>query len=430
MRKIIQGFSNSDAIIKIIGVLFIIFISSSLAYSFNGPLKKHPTNPHWFTDNSGKAIYLTGCWTWNNVQDYEGALDFTSYLNFLVVNGQNYFKFRVWEHIDINPPLFKPTGTYGNIWNGGPKFDVTQVNPAYLQRLRERSIAAGQKGIYCQISLFQWREEAAVVPTPNGVFFFTRNALHAQNNINGINGDTNGDGNGSEIQIETNSATTNIQKSYLRQIIDYLNDLDNIFWEVAIEGPTTGLSWRNEMINYIHSYESTKPKQHLVNISPTGMPYDYNLSVAQMEFMLNGPADIVSPSFEMGYDSNPPVNTRKILLNDDDHYWWQDAGGVPAWVGPHWVWKNFLRGVHTTLLDTLPKSVTGGFANTGNPAYVLHGGDSAIYVAMRKNMGYAINYSKKMNLGNMFPRNDLSSADIVWPEGGSTWHWWNPIATA
>jgi hypothetical protein len=402
--------------IMVLLVLMVCFINQ--CFAFNGPLKKHPTKPHWFTDNSGKGIYLSGCWTWNNVQDYESTLDFNSYLNFLEANGQNYTKFRVWEHIDINPPLFKPAGTNGNAWNGASKFDVTQVNPVYLQRLRDRIIAAGKKGIYCQISLFQWREEPSVVRTTNGVFYFTRNALHSQNNINGINGDTNRDGNGSEIQIETNSATTKIQKGYLRQIIDYLNDLDNIFYEVAIEGPTTGLAWRNEMINYIHSYESTKPKQHLVNISPTGIAYSYDLSYAQMEFMLSGPADIVSPSLLMGYDSDPPSNTRKILLNDDDHYWWQDAGGVPSWVGPQWVWKNFLRGVHTTLLDTLPKNVIGGFTNAANPTYKLHGGDTAIYVAMRKNMGYAINYSKKMNLGNMLPRGDLATSGYCLAGGG------------
>src|SRR4051812_41016576 len=34
------------------------------------PLRALSTNPHYFTDGSGKAIYLTGSHTWNNLQDW------------------------------------------------------------------------------------------------------------------------------------------------------------------------------------------------------------------------------------------------------------------------------------------------------------------------------------------------------------------------
>jgi hypothetical protein len=34
-----------------------------------GPLRVHPDNPRYFTDGSGRAIYLTGSHTWANLQD-------------------------------------------------------------------------------------------------------------------------------------------------------------------------------------------------------------------------------------------------------------------------------------------------------------------------------------------------------------------------
>ena len=34
-----------------------------------GPLRANPKNPRYFTDGSGKAIYLTGSHTWNNLQE-------------------------------------------------------------------------------------------------------------------------------------------------------------------------------------------------------------------------------------------------------------------------------------------------------------------------------------------------------------------------
>ena len=43
------------------------------ASQINGPLRVSPTNPRYFTDNSGKAIYLTGSHTWSNLQDNGGS---------------------------------------------------------------------------------------------------------------------------------------------------------------------------------------------------------------------------------------------------------------------------------------------------------------------------------------------------------------------
>lgn len=37
--------------------------------NFNGPLRQNPTNPRYFTDESGQAIYLTGSHTWAVMQD-------------------------------------------------------------------------------------------------------------------------------------------------------------------------------------------------------------------------------------------------------------------------------------------------------------------------------------------------------------------------
>src|SRR5678815_18433 len=49
--------------------------SPSQASPAQGPLRVHPTNPRYFTDGSGKAIYLTGSHTWNNFQDGGWAAD-------------------------------------------------------------------------------------------------------------------------------------------------------------------------------------------------------------------------------------------------------------------------------------------------------------------------------------------------------------------
>ena len=39
------------------------------ASTATGPLRANPANPRYFTDGSGKAIYLTGSHTWANLMD-------------------------------------------------------------------------------------------------------------------------------------------------------------------------------------------------------------------------------------------------------------------------------------------------------------------------------------------------------------------------
>ena len=57
-----------------------------------GPLRVHLDNPRYFTDGSGRAVYLTGSHTWNNLVDMgrgdpPGPFDFDAYLDFLRRHG-------------------------------------------------------------------------------------------------------------------------------------------------------------------------------------------------------------------------------------------------------------------------------------------------------------------------------------------------------
>jgi hypothetical protein len=44
------------------------------ATAVSGPLRVHPTNPRYFTDDTGRALILTGSHTWQNLQD-RGPID-------------------------------------------------------------------------------------------------------------------------------------------------------------------------------------------------------------------------------------------------------------------------------------------------------------------------------------------------------------------
>ena len=73
-----------------------------------GPLRVHPRNPRYFTDGSGKAIYLTGSHVWNNLQDWgttdpPSPLDYNAYLDFLKKHNHDFTRGWVWEQAKSNP---------------------------------------------------------------------------------------------------------------------------------------------------------------------------------------------------------------------------------------------------------------------------------------------------------------------------------------
>ena len=66
-----------------------------------------------------------------------------------------------------SPQPWLRTGT-GTALDGLPKFDFNQFNQEYFDRLRDRVEAAGDRGIYTSVMLFEgWS------------FYFPRNALDA-----------------------------------------------------------------------------------------------------------------------------------------------------------------------------------------------------------------------------------------------------------
>jgi hypothetical protein len=366
----------------------------------NGPLRVHPHNPRYFTDGSGKAIYLAGSHHWNNFQDEanqdstEKPFDYLAYLDLLQQNHHNCMRLWVWEQaawaswtedkLTFSPMPYFRTGP-GTALDGLPKFDLTRFDPAYFQRLRNRILQARNRGIYVCIMLFQgWSIERKNRGNP-----WPGHPFNGSNNVNGINGDANGNGEGEETQTLRVPAVTKHQKAYLREIIDAVNDLDNVLYEITNESPITTQEWQYQMVRYIHQYEVGKPKQH-----PVGMSYIYNGREGAMDALLNGPADWVSVGNDgsrFDYGENPlAAKGRKVLFSDTDHIWGE--GG-----DRHWVWKSFLRGLNPIFMDRLATL-------TDNPQ-----GDIPGAADTRKAMGQARRLADRMNLAAMAPHDDLAS---------------------
>src|SRR5215468_4941143 len=204
-----------------------------------GPLSVGASNPRFFVDSNGKAVYLTGVHLNNDLVDRsdKAVLDFTSYLNFLQQYEHNFVRLWAWEQaawtnestakITFDPLPYQRKGP-GTALDGGRKFDLTRFNQTYFDRLRSRVVEAGQRGIYVSVMLFQgFSSQRKNIDGGNP---WTGHPFNVSNNINGINGDPSGNDNGEEIHSLVVPAITSLQEAYVRKVVDTLNDLDKVIF--------------------------------------------------------------------------------------------------------------------------------------------------------------------------------------------------------
>jgi hypothetical protein len=369
----------------------------------SGPLRHSIAGSPYFSDNSGKAVYLTGSHVWNNLQEIEPPLrmdnesrwleptdprkefDFAKYLRFLVTENHNFIRLWAWEEptwlswlntrITIEPSPFARTGP-GLAFDGLPKFDLTKFNQNYFDRLRSRVREAGDNGIYVSVMLFEgWSIGSYGMTGKNP---WQSHPFNFPNNINGVSGDLNKDNEGLEIHTLKNPEVTALQEAYVRKIVSTLNDLDNILYEIANESPPTSKDWQYHMINFIRECEANKAKQH-----PIGMTTCF--PACENSELFASPADWISPNCtdKEDYCKNPPEsNGRKVVITDTDHLCGVFCGGT-------WVWKSFARGLNPIFMD---------------PVWMPQ------WESSRKAMGMTRAYAMRMDLARVRARSELASS--------------------
>ena len=231
-------------------------------------------------------------------------------------------------------------------------------------------------GIYVSVMLFEgWSIDSKGLSGKNP---WMGHPFNPANNVNGVNGDPNGDKEGSEVHTMQLPAITALQEAYVRKVVTTLNDLDNVLWEISNESRPESIDWQYHMINFVKSCEADRPKQHPVGMT-TCFPGCDNIK------LFTSPADWISPnrSENADYCNDPPAHDgRKVIIADTDHLCGVFCDG-------DWVWKSFMRGLNPIFMDPtwMPK---------WEPA--------------RKAMGMTLAYANRVDLSSMRPRGDLASS--------------------
>ena len=351
-----------------------------------GPLVVSPSNPRYFTvagtdPAEEKAIYLTGSHIWNNFHDGMGQgaqcadtpepFDFQAYLDFLKDHGHNFIRLWRWEHVTsqaaggafhlcMTPQPWARVGP-GAARDGKPKFDLSTFDEGYFDRLRERVAAAAAEGIYVAVMLFDGFC-MHLTPPPDNI---EGHPFHTGNNISDISITSIVD----YQVLPLDPRVQACQEAYVRKVVDTVQDLPNVLYEVANESsgdaassvrfpdgssiPTAigdSTQWQYWIISVVKQYE----QQMGYCPHPVGMTMQYPVPDQSKvnEPLFGGPADWISPGFDDRplpgagrWLSDPPISDgTKVVISDTDHY---AAGKGDAL----WAWKSFLRGHHPILMD-------------------------------------------------------------------------------
>ena len=354
-----------------------------------GPLRIHTENPRYFTDGSGKAIYLGGHQVFTEIQDNAWTkpwvLDWPKHLEFMRERNLNYL--RNWIIFSTggdpkNPASPMPYARMGpgTALDGGPKFDLRKFDETYFQRLHDRIRLAQDQGIVVSIMLFEVYGFNAMIKDKA---LWDANIFNGKNNVNGIDADLNGDSIGLEFFYGDDPALRQIQRDYVKKVIDSVNDLDNVIFEVANECGAT--QWQHEMIDFIHEYEGKqKPQHHLVLMSPGGDDVHGRWVNQSKRDVTGSHADVIAVMNAWAdYKQDPPANEESLpAIMDMDHI---SPSGSDDHILP---WKAFTRGYHYSIYDH-------PFENRRNegPSWEL----------ARRNVGAAVSYSRRFS--------DLAAAD-------------------
>ncbi len=372
-----------------------------------GPLRVHGQNRRYFMDGTGRAVLLVGSHTWNNLVDMGPSdppprFDFDQYLNWLAAQNHNFIRLWTWELTRwdtranrdpaarvqfVWPQPWARTGP-GVALDGKLKFDLQQFNEEYFWRLRRRVAAAQQRG-NAMVELGFAHDVSVMLFEGWGLQFcpdaWSCHPFNKANNINGIDGDLDGDGKGLQIHTGRSKQITELQRAYVRKVIDTVNDFDNVLYEISNENHPPSTQWQYDMIRFIKRYEGTKGKQH-----PVGMTFQYRGGSNRSLFA--SPADWISPNPEGGYRDNPPAaDGSKVIITDTDHLW--GIGGNAAWV-----WKSFLRGLNPIFMDPYRGTV------------LSKRFDLKWIKPIRRSMGDARRWSLRVDLAAMAPHAELASS--------------------
>ncbi len=301
-----------------------------------------------------------------------------------------------WEAATDGGGSFGPVSPLRYIRTGSGTFDLKRLNQAYFARIRARVIAAGARGIYVSVMLFNGTSVASGGSANNP---WLSHPFNRANNVNGINGDPHETGSGLQVHTLNIPAVWALQRTYMRKIVAAVSDLPNVLWEVGneLEDSNDCWAWQNAVVDYVKEQEAAGGIRHPVGITAAFPPA---ISCAEVnQKLLSSHADWVSLSGTDGtyYTAKQPTapGTKPVLLDTDHIY---GVGGDRAWV-----WTSVMQGYSTLYMDDLSGTGIAGLLVPGPTKF------EATEQLARMAMSRARHVASRVDLTSMVPSGSASS---------------------
>ena len=256
----------------------------------DGPIRLHPDNPHYFLYQGKPLALITSA-------EHYGALlnldvDYRKYLKTLSDDGMNYTRIFTGTYYEIAGESFNiehntlapskdsvvtPWATSDSA--GDRRYDLTDWNDAYFERLKDFMTVAAEYDIMVEVTLF------------SAIYRDEHWAISPQNPANNVNIDQ--PISRFEAQTLNNGPLLDYQVSLVRKLVKELNAFDNFFFEIQNEpwsdhavpvynivnqeellandwtykadfADSASLAWQEKMASVITEEESQQAQQHLI----------------------------------------------------------------------------------------------------------------------------------------------------------------------
>ncbi|MBI1386847.1 MAG: hypothetical protein GC154_00175 [bacterium] len=277
------------------------------------PIRLHPDNPHYFLYQNQPTVLVTSGEHYGAVLNLD--FDYERYLDAMQADGMNLT--RVFSGVYCEKPgefkIEKNTLApyplrFLSPWArssepgyavGGNKFDLTQWDAKYFERLHQFMKYADRRGVVVEYVLF--------CPMYNdGLWEIC--PMNQKNNVNSI-----GAVNKNEVYALKEAKLTEAQVNFVKKAVNELNPYGNLYFEICNEPYFGGvtLDFQRDIAKTITDEEANLPNKHLIaqniaNGSQTVTDPDPNVSILNYHYAY--PPDAVSQNYRLdraiGYDES------------------------------------------------------------------------------------------------------------------------------
>jgi Putative collagen-binding domain of a collagenase len=286
--------------------LFIFSFIPAITTAQQKPIALHPENPHYFIYKGKPEILITSGEHYGAVLNLD--FDYIKYLDELYSHSLNLTRTFTGVYVEpqgsfniaqntlapsplrfICPWMRSSEPGYSN---GGNKFDLTQWDGLYFERLKDFAAAAEKRNIIIELALFcPFYEDSQWKLSP----------MNAKNNINNIGNIHRND----VYTLDKNGSLLIVQETLVRKIVTELKGFSNIIYEICNEPYYGGVSleWQHHIATLIHDAEKNFSNYHLIS-----------QNIANGSAIINNPHPDVS-IFNFHYASPPAAIEQNYHVN-------------------------------------------------------------------------------------------------------------------